>query len=65
FGTVAEMESALTQLRAPHRLSIIKGAGHDLKRGKFDLSEVVISPFAELCSNDLRTQAEPTTPKSI
>lgn len=56
FGTVAEMESVLTQLRAPHRLSVIKGAGHDLKRGKFDLSQMVMSPFAELRSNGLRAE---------
>ncbi|MGH9436563.1 MAG: alpha/beta hydrolase family protein [Terriglobia bacterium] len=48
FGTVAEMELALAQIRAPHRLSVIQGAGHDLKRGKFDLSAQLIAPFAEL-----------------
>lgn len=45
FGTVAEMELALAQIPAPHRLSVIQGAGHDLKRGKFDLPAQVVSPF--------------------
>ena len=48
FGSVAEMHSALSLLRASHRLSVIKGAGHDLKRGKFDISAQIIGPFAEL-----------------
>lgn len=48
FGTVPEMELALTQLRAPHRLNVIEGAGHELKRGKFDLAVQAVSPFKEL-----------------
>lgn len=52
FGTISEMELALAQIPAPHRLSVVEGAGHDLKRGKFDLPAQVVSPFAELCSND-------------
>ena len=48
FGTIAEMKTALKNLAAPHSLSIIEGAGHDLKRGKFDIAARVLQPFAEL-----------------
>jgi predicted alpha/beta-hydrolase family hydrolase len=48
FGTIAEMNAALGDIAAPHRLSVVEGAGHDLKRGKFDLSAQVVSPFREL-----------------
>lgn len=48
FGSVAEMSAALGELTAPYRLSIIEGAGHDLKRGKFDLSAQVTSLYDEL-----------------
>ena len=47
FGTVNEMEVALTGIPAPHRLNVIKSAGHDLKRGKFDLFAQIVSPFNE------------------
>jgi len=50
FGTVAEMQAALTSVGGPHRLSIIEGTGHDLKRGKFDLSAKVLLPFAEIAT---------------
>lgn len=48
FGTVAEMELALRQVAAPHRWSIVEGAGHDLKRGKFDLAAKIVAPFGEI-----------------
>ena len=38
FGSVAEMEAALGTIPAPVRLVVIEGAGHDLKKGKFDFS---------------------------
>ena len=40
FGTVAELEAALRAIPAPTRLMVIEGAGHDLKRGRFDLAEL-------------------------
>ncbi len=33
---------ALKLIVAPHALTIINGAGHDLRRGKFDLSALTI-----------------------
>jgi uncharacterized protein len=37
FGSVEEMEAALRIITAPHELIVIDGAGHDLRRGRFDL----------------------------
>jgi len=50
FGTVSEMESALVQLAEPHALSIIEAAGHDLKRGRFDIPSQVVAPLRALGS---------------
>jgi predicted alpha/beta-hydrolase family hydrolase len=41
FGTEAELRAALPLIPAPTRLITIDGAGHDLKRGRFDLAPVV------------------------
>lgn len=41
FGTVAEIKSALSLIPAATLLIAIDGAGHDLKRGRFDLEPVV------------------------
>jgi uncharacterized protein len=38
FGSTAEMEAALKIITVPHELMVIEGAGHDLRRGRFDLS---------------------------
>lgn len=38
FGTIAELEAAITAIPAPTGLIAISGAGHDLKRGRFDLA---------------------------
>lgn len=48
FGTIEEMNAALGELAAPHRLSVIEKASHDLKRGKFDLSAQIVVPFDDL-----------------
>jgi predicted alpha/beta-hydrolase family hydrolase len=40
FGAIAELEAAITAIPAPTRLIPIQGAGHDLKRGRFDLAAV-------------------------
>ncbi|MBM3811418.1 MAG: alpha/beta fold hydrolase [Acidimicrobiia bacterium] len=37
FGSIGEMEQAVSQLAAPHRIIAIDGAGHDLRAGR-DLS---------------------------
>ena len=38
FGSPRELEAAVALIPAPARLTIIEGAGHDLKRGRFDLA---------------------------
>jgi uncharacterized protein len=40
FGTMSELKAALTLIPAPTRLVPIEGAGHDLKRGRFDLAAI-------------------------
>lgn len=41
FGTAEELRAAIALIPAPTRLIAIDGAGHDLKRGRFDLMPVV------------------------
>lgn len=41
FGSVVEMEAASGLIPGPVRLVMIEGAGHDLKKGKFDISPVL------------------------
>ena len=45
FGSIGEIEAALKLVPAATRLIVIEGAGHDLKRGKFDLGAVVDGVF--------------------
>jgi uncharacterized protein len=46
FGSTAELEEAIAAIPARTRLLIIDGAGHDLKRGRFDLGGVVAALLA-------------------
>ncbi|HEX6440792.1 MAG TPA: alpha/beta fold hydrolase [Stellaceae bacterium] len=41
FGTPDELRTAIALIPAPTRLIAIDGAGHDLKRGRFDLAPVM------------------------
>lgn len=41
FGSIAELESAITTIPAPHRILPVENAGHDLRRGCFDLTTIV------------------------
>jgi uncharacterized protein len=41
FGSIAELEAAMAIIPSETRLVAVEGAGHDLKRGRFDLSPVV------------------------
>ena len=41
FGTIGELEAAMASIPAKHRLIRVEGAGHDLKRGRFDFAPVV------------------------
>jgi predicted alpha/beta-hydrolase family hydrolase len=48
FGTVAALQEAVASIPAPTRVIAIEGAGHDLKRGRFDLAAVVEQSLALL-----------------
>ncbi len=41
FGTIAELDEARALIPAPTRLIPVEGAGHDLRRGRFDMAAVV------------------------
>lgn len=43
FGALPEMEAALALIPAVKRMIVVAGAGHDLRRGKFDFAEVVVA----------------------
>lgn len=45
FGSVTEMEEALPMITAKRLLSAVEGAGHELKRGKFDVKAQAITPL--------------------
>ena len=49
FGTAAELKGAIALIPGPTRLMSIDGAGHDLRRGRFDLAAV-----ADACLELLR-----------
>jgi predicted alpha/beta-hydrolase family hydrolase len=40
FGSIAELQAAIAAIPSPTRLIPVQGAGHDLKRGGFDLAAV-------------------------
>ncbi len=45
FGTIAELETALTLIPAETRLIRVDGAGHDLRRGRFDWAPAIAALF--------------------
>jgi predicted alpha/beta-hydrolase family hydrolase len=45
FGSIAELHAATPVIPATTRILPIEGAGHDLRRGRFDLSAVVTALF--------------------
>ncbi len=42
FGSIEELQAALRLIPATHMLTVVDGAGHDLKRGKFDLNVLTV-----------------------
>lgn len=46
FGSVEEMRQAMSAIPSQAQLVVVEGAGHDLKRGRFDLTSTVLEPFA-------------------
>ncbi len=45
FGTVEELRAAVRLINSASELVTIEGAGHDLKRGKFDIPARIVAPF--------------------
>jgi predicted alpha/beta-hydrolase family hydrolase len=45
FGSIEEIRAALHLIPAKTELVVIEGAGHDLKRGKFDIDQLVVAGF--------------------
>jgi predicted alpha/beta-hydrolase family hydrolase len=50
FGTVDEVSAAIALIQAPTRLMPVENAGHDLRRGRFDLTAVATA-FLALAGN--------------
>jgi len=48
FGTLAELRAAIAAIPTPTELLPVEGAGHDLKRGRFDLAPVVACVLRQL-----------------
>jgi predicted alpha/beta-hydrolase family hydrolase len=48
FGSIEEMHAAIKLLAGPVMFREVPGAGHDLKGGKFDISDLVLKPLASL-----------------
>jgi hypothetical protein len=48
FGTLEEMRAAVRLIPAKTELQMIEGAGHDLRKGAFDIYERIVLPFTEL-----------------
>jgi uncharacterized protein len=48
FGSLEEMEAALSLIPARTALVPIAGAGHDLNRGKFDIEGLLVRAFKKL-----------------
>jgi uncharacterized protein len=49
FGSPDELKAAIAAIPAPAELIPVQGAGHDLKRGHFDLGPVVVAAL-RLCA---------------
>jgi hypothetical protein len=45
FGSIEEIETARTLIPGPTSLSVVDGAGHDLKKGKFDIADLAVRPL--------------------
>ncbi len=50
FGTIEELSQAIRLIPAKTQLSVVEGAGHDLRRGKFNLEELLVNPLRTLVS---------------
>jgi predicted alpha/beta-hydrolase family hydrolase len=59
FGTVDEMRAALALIPARTELQIVEGAGHDLKKGAFNLQDQIVTALGALVA---RRHAQRPTP---
>jgi predicted alpha/beta-hydrolase family hydrolase len=50
FGSIEQLRAAVSAIPAPVRIIPVAGAGHDLKRGRFDLEAVVNALLGESAS---------------
>jgi uncharacterized protein len=48
FGSIAELRSAISAIPSPTQVMPIEGAGHDLRRGRFELAAVVAAALEQL-----------------
>jgi uncharacterized protein len=48
FGSPQELIAAVKLIPSRTQIVFLEGAGHDLKRGKFDLDSLLVAPFASL-----------------
>lgn len=51
FGSIDELEAAIKLISATTDLVTVGGAGHDLKRGKFDVKALVVEPLLHAFSH--------------
>lgn len=51
FGSEAELRSAIAFIPAWTCLSLVPGAGHELSKGRFDLTSYLLSPLERLVSS--------------
>lgn len=58
FGAPDELRGAIASIPAPTRLIVVDGAGHDLKRGRFDLT-VVTAALREIYPSRSSSPAAP------
>ena len=45
FGSLEKLQLAITEIPGPVRIIPVEGAGHDLRRGRFDLGSIVAALF--------------------
>jgi len=48
FGTIEELTTAIQLIPAKTDLAVVEGAGHDLKRGKFDVQNLIVARLRAL-----------------
>jgi uncharacterized protein len=51
FGTLEELRNAIAAIPAPAAVIEVEGAGHELARGKFDVTRLVLEPLRKLTAS--------------